>query len=119
MKRKSVEDVYKVIMRQKTSNAKGNDKITSRMIKEMPHYSAVAICHLYNHILRTGKFPDVFKIARLTPILKPRKTRSDPSGYRPIANINSVEKVVEQLIKDDLEELLDANDIIPAQHHSG
>ena len=119
LKRKTVSEVYEVIMKQKTSNAKGNDEITSRVIKTMPHYTATAICHLYTHIIRTGKFPDSLKIARITPILKPGKGRSEKSSYRPISNLNSIEKVIEQLIKEDLESFLDKNDVIPKEHHGG
>ena len=89
---KRVSEVYEVINGKKSFNTKGNDEITSKIIKTMPHFTALAVCHLYNNILRTGKFPDGLKTARLMPILKLGKVATDPMGYRPISNLNSIEK---------------------------
>ena len=85
----------------------------------MPNYSALAICHLYNQILCTGVFPSGLKVSRITPLLKPGKVATDSSSYRPISNLNSVEKVIEELLKDDMEEFLEHNNIIPDNHHGG
>ena len=41
----------------KSSNARGNDELTSRVIKQMPHFVASRICHLFNSIVRRDKFP--------------------------------------------------------------
>ena len=116
-KKKSVEEVYETIIKMKSSNAKGNNEITSRLLKQIPHYAALAITHLYTHICRTGKFPDVLKIARLTPILKQGKPSTDPDGYRPISNLNTIEKVIEQLMREDIDEFLVENNIVPEHHH--
>ena len=79
-KPKNVSEVYTVINKQKSSNSKGNDEVTSKIIKTMPHFIALAVCHLYNSIIRTGIFPSGLKTARLTPILKPGKEATDATG---------------------------------------
>ena len=81
-----------MITKQKSSNAKGNDEITMRIIKTLPQYAAAAICHLCNQMIRVGKFPDSLKIARLTPIRKQGKVATEAALYRPISNLNTVEK---------------------------
>merc|ERR1711954_300565 len=106
-------------MKQKTINSKGNDEITRRILKKVPNYSAISICHLYNQILRTGIFPSGLKVSRITPLLKPGKVSTDCMSYRPISNLNSVEKVIEELMKDDIETFLEENNIIPENHHGG
>ena len=114
---KRVSEVYEVINGKKSFNTKGNDEITSKIIKTMPHFTALAVCHLYNNIVRTGIFPESLKTARLTPILKPGNTGTDPLGYRPISILNGIEKIIEQLMKDDIEKFLEEQKIILEEHH--
>ena len=77
----TVSDVYEVIGKQKSSNARGNDEITSRMMKEIPQYLSLALCHLFNSMVTTGIFSESLKIARLTPILKLGKSSTDPLSF--------------------------------------
>ena len=61
----------------------------------------------------------MLKIARVLPILKPKKNRLEKSSYRPISNLNSVEKVFESYLKDELENYFTKNQIIIDNHHGG
>ena len=54
----------------------------------------------------------------MTPILKPGKIGTDPTGYRPISNLYTVEKIIEELMKEDLKKFVEDNSIIPEHHHS-
>ena len=115
----SVEQVYNIINNMKTSNSRGNDELTSRIIKQMPSYVATATCHLFNSIVRLAKFPEALKTARLTPILKPGKTSTNIESYRPISNLNIVEKVIEEVIRSQLEKFLTKTKVITPNHHGG
>ena len=115
----SVEQVYNIINNMKTSNSCGNDELTSRIIKQMPSYVATATCHLFNSIVRLAKFPEALKTARLTPILKPGKTSTNIESYRPISNLNIVEKVIEEVIRSQLEKFLTKTKVITPNHHGG
>ena len=53
----------------------------------------------------------------LTPILKPGKQNTSPDGYRPISNLNTIKKVIEQLMREDIDEFLAEHKIIPEHHH--
>jgi hypothetical protein len=54
---------------------------------------------LYNECLRTGCFPETWKIAKVLPIAKPgREDCLDPSKYRPISLLNTEGKVLEKLL---------------------
>ena len=44
----------------------------------------------------TGNVPDIFKVSRITPILKNGST-CEPGNYRPIAVISSFSKVFEKI----------------------
>ena len=53
-----VEEVYKTFLKMKSSNSRGNHKLTSKVIKQMPHFVASSICNLFNSIVRRDKFPE-------------------------------------------------------------
>ena len=54
---------------------------------------------IYNACLRTGCFPDNWKIAKILPIVKPGREKSpDTSKYRPISLLNTEGKVLEKLL---------------------
>ena len=97
-----VYTTYETIQKLKLSNARGNDSLTSRIIKETPQYNAMALCHLTNTIIRKRKYPKVLKCARILPLKKPGKEHSDPSSYRPISNLSVADKVVEELLQTQL-----------------
>ena len=59
------------------------------------------------------------KIARMTQILKPGKNQTDTLSYCLISNLNSVEKVVESLMKTQLDKFMERNKIITPSHHGG
>src|SRR6476661_1466610 len=49
-------------------------------------------------LFATGKFPDIYKISRISPLLKkPSLDASDPSSYRPISNLRTLGKLLERL----------------------
>jgi len=75
------------------------------------------ITHLINSIINTGVYPKILKISRITPIKKPDKPDDDIDSYRPINNLATLEKIVEQHIKMHLESYLCTNNIIIKNHH--
>ena len=81
--------------------------------------TSIWMTHLINCIIRKSRFPAVFKIARILPICKPKKNKMKKMNYRPIANLNVYEKVVEQYIKDELLKYLEENKVILDEHHGG
>ena len=50
-------------------------------------------------MLKTGKFPKVMKISRITPIKKPRKSPTNMLRFRLIRNLQTYKKVIETVIK--------------------
>ena len=75
------------------------------------------IQHLINTIIRTGTYPDILKLSKITPQLKPDKQTNKIDSYRPINNLCTLDKIVEQYIKTHLDNYLDNNNIIHKHHH--
>ena len=58
-------------------------------------------------------------MARVIPILKPNKDSNECDSFRPISNVNLIEKVVEHVLREQIQEYLDTENIIPDNHHGG
>ena len=68
-------------------------------------------------MIRENKYPEALKNARIVPLLKSGKSPEDPASYRPIANLSVIDKVIESLLKNQLESHLENEGLIPMEHH--
>ena len=59
-----------------------------------------------NNMIAQHVFPDVGKIAHVTPIFK-KKDRSDKVNYRPVSVIGSFSKIIEKYIQEKMSEHVD------------
>ena len=101
------------------SHSTGHDSISTHTIKKIKHKVAPFIQHLINTIIKTSTFPDTFKHSRITPTLKPKKNCTLIDSFRPINNLCTLDKIVEQHIKTHLDTFLEAHKIINNNHHGG
>ena len=62
----TVAQVYETIQKLKNSHARGNDEMTSLIMKEAPHFNSMALCHLVNSILQKRPKDYFSEIARKT-----------------------------------------------------
>ena len=101
----------------KSSNSTGHDLSSIKIYKMINSRISPHITHLINSIINTGVYPKILKIYRITPIKKLDKPEDDIDSYRPINNLATLEKIVEQHIKMHLESYLCTNNIILKNHH--
>jgi hypothetical protein len=86
------------------TEALGVDKITTSVLKKGVEILGGPISHLINRSLAEGKVPAQFKIGRVHPIHKGKgKPGEDPGSYRPVSILPAMSKVLESLVKGDLE----------------
>ena len=64
-------------------NAFGTDKVSSYFLKLRMPYIENSLAYIFNTSLKSSRFPDDWKTARVTPIFK-EGDKSDKSNYRPI-----------------------------------
>ena len=114
-----VYTIYKIIDKSKHSKSAGSDAITMSILKDCPQISARVICHIYNNMIRTNLYPDRLKISKIIPIVKSGKDKTDKTSYRPINILPTVDKVIESVMKEQLEEYFESNSLIPNEHHGG
>ena len=74
------------------------DAVPTSLIKKCPDIFSRIICHLANLSFTEGVFPERYKSAQITPLLKKEGLDpSEPVNYRPISNLNTISKILERL----------------------
>ena len=74
------------------------DVVPIFILKSCNSVFSVLLMKLANCSFAAGKFPNAFKTAQITPLLKkPTLDPTDPASYRPISNLRSLGKLLERL----------------------
>ena len=87
----SEETVLGLLNTLKNKNTKGHDQISNKLLKCVKNEIAKPLTFIINQTLRTGCYPDKFKIARLRPLYK-KGEKQGIENYRPISILPSVSK---------------------------
>ena len=98
---KITEDVFETLSALKPNKSPGPDGIHPKVLRELADVIATPLNIIYNKSLSTGKIPESWKKANITPIYK-KGNRHLPSNYRPISLTPVASKVMETLIRNAL-----------------
>ena len=74
----------------------GPNSIPIFILKSFKNFFSVWLSNLINLGFTTGKFPDILKIAKITPIHK-KDCKLEVSNYRPISLLSIFSKIYEKL----------------------
>ena len=102
----NVYTVYELITKSKTTNSTGYDCVSMRIIKECQQFFARVICHLFNSMIHTKTFPSILKKSKIIPIKKPGSDPKILKSYRLISMLPSAEKIMEELMRNQLNKFL-------------
>lgn len=91
----------------------GPDKVTARMLKELPLIAQYFILYIYNSMLRLGYFPDSWKYSEIIMIPKPGKDPTQVTSYRPISLLPMLSKLFEKTLLHYLNPIASREQIIP------
>ena len=89
------------------------------IIKKAKTRIAPMITHLVNCIIISCTFPDILKITKIIPTHKPGKPIYDIESFRPLNNLCTVEKIIEEYFMTHLESHFEKNNVINKYHHGG
>jgi hypothetical protein len=96
----------------------GTDGIPTSVLKKGVKILAGLISHLVNRSLAEGCLPAAFKIGLVHPIHKGKgKPREDPGSYCPVSILPAMSKVLETLVKGDLERHLKRVNGLPGSQY--
>jgi len=77
------------------------DTIPVCFLKACPTSFSGFLTELANRSFQQGKFPNAYKAAQITPLLKKSNLNPcDLSSYRPISNLSTMGKVLGRLVQD-------------------
>ncbi len=109
----SVDETYvaNAIRKLKNGKAADPDKVSTTIIKNVGDLVSKHLTMISNSSLMGGIFPDIWKIARVTPIFK-SGAKKDVNNYRPISVISVFSRILERIVHDQLFEFLAANKVI-------
>ncbi|QQP39700.1 Uncharacterized protein FKW44_013507, partial [Caligus rogercresseyi] len=104
--------IARVIKGMKATEALGVDGIPVSVLKKGIEVLAGPIAHLVNRSLASGTVPTALKMSNVLPVFK-GKPATDPASYRPICILPALSKVLETVVKSDLEDHLAKTEALP------
>src|SRR5690606_38207195 len=104
-------DVLKIIETLRCDSAMGYDEISPKVIIYCKSKRLTPLCVLINLMFKTGKFPNVLKIAKVKVLYK-SGDRNNLGNYRPISVLSVFAKVFEIAIVRQLTAYFEENEII-------
>jgi hypothetical protein len=106
---------FKMIIKNNLNQKKapGYDLITGKVLKELSEKRMKKLTILFNAILRTGIFPDQWKVAQIILIPKPGKNLEDITSYQPISLLPITSKLFKKILLQKLKPILIEQKLIP------
>ena len=92
-----VNGVRKQLEALKPHKATDPDEIPARVLKETAREISTIVQHIFKHSYTTGKLPQAWTTALVTPIYK-KGNKSNPANYRPIPLTCILCKVMEHIV---------------------
>jgi len=100
----TLEELTRIVKKQKNS-APGADGLSARIVKAAWPAINMHMLHLVNDCLKSAKFPDPWKEAKIVVLLKNKdKDPLTPKSYRPVSLLPVLGKILEEVICDILEQ---------------
>lgn len=93
------------------------NKISTKIILENWNTTGKVLLKIINKSLETGEFPENWKETMVTPIEKVAKTNKCEE-YRPINTLKTFEKILEKVVKEQLEKYIEKNTLL-SKYQSG
>ena len=97
-----------------TSKAAGTDELPAKILRECAAELAPSLTQLYNLALSSGRLPQTWKTANISPVFK-KGDREQCNNYRPISLLCIVSKVFERCFLNKVYPLV-SDQISKAQH---
>ena len=97
--------------------APGPDGVPNILIKQLKHELSPILLTIFAKSLKEGEIPESFLKAFIKPVKKPMKSRSDPSSYRPLSLTSNIAKLLEKVVKSQLENYMENKNILSEAQH--
>ena len=106
----------KIIKELKNSKSTGIGDIDASTIKLVAEDLVPAITHIINLSVSQSNFPELWKTAKIIPLLK-KDSPLDPKNYRPVALLPIFSKILEKVVFVQIVDYLNTNNLYHPNHH--
>ena len=89
----------------------GADSIPAKVIRTAAPYISNVVANLFNASFQCGRFPSIWKTAKVTPLFK-GGSQTERDNYRPISILPCISKVHESFANNDLQRFAADNGLI-------
>jgi len=97
----TTNDVFSASRSLKNKMTAGPDGIPSFVVKDCAQVLSLPLSHIFNLIIQTGAFPEMWKTARVCPVFK-KGDSSLIENYRPISILCNFSKLFETILYRDI-----------------
>ena len=96
----STAEIYRIIMKLPNKSSLGPDNLSNKVLKRIIKIPLVLqkLTKCINISILEQTFPNCLKTAKISPAFK-YGTLTDPSNYRPIAQLSPISKVYEKAVR--------------------
>ena len=101
MKPTTEDIVLKLLKNISTSKEARTDNLLGRFLKDGKVILAKPVTKIYNLSIKSGIFPDLYKLAKSKPIFK-KGSRMEPFNYRPISLLCLISKIFEKIVHEQM-----------------
>ena len=108
----TMEEVEQKLLEMHALAAPGLDGIMVQCLQASKTMLVPCLTELFQQMLQLGVHPASWKTARVLPVPKPGADLHAAKGYRPIALLNILSKVMESLMNDRMSYLLETHHLL-------
>ena len=105
-------DVKMAVKSLSNTSSTGPDNISNKVLKKILPIIIDDLTNCINKSLKDSKFPQSLKTSKIKPIAKPKKDKSNPDNWRPIAQLSPLSKIYEKTIMNQITEQLNRKEIL-------
>ena len=111
----TTRNIYETIIKLDINKGPGIDDLNVKCIKYIADIISPHLNILFNSSLEQNLYPDLFKTAKCVPIFKGADLDPQlPVSYRPISILNSLNKVFERILHDQIYKHLEIHKLLPS-----
>ena len=103
----TVTETNKTLQKCRNRSAPGEDQISYLILKNLDREQLSHVALIYNSCLRTGYFPNAWKLAKVVMLPKPGKDLTKATSYRPISLLPAMGKIFERIVASRLSTFLE------------
>lgn len=108
--------IIKIVRSLNNTNRTGTDTISTKILKDAIGVLVTPITWIVNTSILTGTFPEIWKMAKVIPILKKGNAKL-LKNYRPVSILNTSSKILEEAIRTQVSKFFETHNLFPQNQH--